>query len=152
MALNFGASIAANCEKLKRKVNDQCLHIAKELFLKVVEGSPSPLNPGPYADGLLVNQWYPAIGGVSGSVGSDTSPYGAGSIARIHALFSGSTEFYSKDGMISLSNNVHYAGLAESIGWQPPRWNGRPGYFMVLKALQDVSMRFSAGYTYGGIK
>lgn len=148
--MDFGASVAANVEKLKAKVNDQCLNITQHLFLKIVEGSPSPHNPGPFADGLLVNQWYPAVNGHSGSVGTDTSPYGAGSIARISTTLNGSKEFFGKDGMISLSNNVPYAGLAESIGWQPPKWRGKAGYFMVLKALQDTAARYSTRYTYGG--
>jgi hypothetical protein len=141
--MGFGASVLANGQKLLEKTNDKCLAIAKELFVSIVNLSPSPIHPGSWADGLLVNQWYPAVGSFSNQVGTSTSPYGAESIARIYNLTDNSTAFKGKDGMVTLSNNVSYAYRAEALGWPADEgWTGKVGpYLMVAKSLQAVSAR-----------
>lgn len=141
--MGFGASVLANGQKLLEKTNDKCLAIAKELFVSIVNLSPSPSNPGSWADGLLANQWYPAIGTFSSEVGTATSPYGAGSLARIANLTTNSEAFFGKDGVITLSNNVSYAYRAEVLGWPvEDGWSGKVGpYLMVAKSLQAIATR-----------
>ena len=138
----FGASVQANCQKLLKKTNDKCLAIAKELFVSIVNLSPSPSNPGQFADGLLVNQWYPAIGSFSSELGTSESPYGAGSLARIASI--DPVAFLGKDNVVTLSNNVHYAYRAEALGWPvEDGWTGKVGpYLMVAKSLQAISARY----------
>lgn len=142
--MGFGASVQLNGQKLLKKTNDKCLAIAKELFVSIVNLSPSPINPGAFADGLLVNQWYPAIGSFSSELGASESDYGAESLARIAAI--SPVAFMGKDNMVTLSNNVHYAYRAEALGWPitpGTNWTGRVGpYLMVAKSLQAISARY----------
>lgn len=143
--MGFGASVQANSQKLLKKTNDKTLAIAKELFVSIVTLSPSPTNPGAFADGLLVNQWYPAIGSFSSELGASESDYGAGSLARIASI--DPVAFMGKDNVVTLSNNVHYAYRAEALGWPAntpgQQWTGRVGpYLMVARSLQAISARY----------
>jgi hypothetical protein len=146
--MDFAQSVKANSKKLLANVNKQCYTIAKELFLKAVELSPSKVNPGPWATGLLVNQWYPNNGkSFSSDVGTDTSPYGASSISRIKQL--AELEFMSKDGVVTLSNNVDHAYRAEKLGWTTPPWSGKSGkdgrgspYAMVSLSIQFIKAKY----------
>lgn len=139
----FAASVKMNSIRLLADVNAKVYKIARELFTKVVNLTPSPSNPGPYAAGHLANQWYPEEGGdFSEELSSDTSTTGAGSIARISAL--NGVEFYQKDGKLTLTNNLHYAYRAEALGW--PRedgWSGTIGpYRMVARSLQAIKAKY----------
>jgi len=143
MALDFTASINRNIKKLEQSINDKVYKISITLFHEIVRRTPSPTNKGETATGLLANQWYPmAGGGFSESLGSDTSPNGAGSRARISAL-AGGKEFFGKDGRLTLSNNVHYAYRAEMLGWpKSDGWSGTVGaYRMVALSLQEIAAR-----------
>lgn len=139
----FASSVRMNTRRLLLDVNAKIYKVARELFIKAVNFTPSPSNPGPYADGLLVNQWYPEEGDYfSEELGSDVSPNGAGSITRILALRG--TQFYQKDGKLTLTNNLSYAYRAEALGW--PRedgWSGTIGpYRMVARAIQAISAKY----------
>lgn len=145
----FADSIRSNSDKMLKTVNRQIYSIAFELFTSIVLNSPSPSNPGPFADGLLVNQWYPAIGDFSTQVGGDTSPNGSNSLSRIKSVMSGS-EFYRKNGRLTLANNLDYAYRAEVLGWpKSDGYSGKSGaegkgkpYRMVAKSLQAVVARY----------
>lgn len=137
----FEKSVRAASRKVLVAVNLKCYQIAWELFTSVVKKTPSPTNPGKYATGLLANQWYPKERGASTARGAATNPSGADSITRIKAMMNG-VEFYDRDGNITLSNNLHYAGLAETEGWKPPRWRGTPPYRMVALSLQATVAKF----------
>lgn len=143
MALNFSASIDRNILRVQQEINDKCFKISIELFLSVVRRTPSPVNKGFHATGLLVNQWYPKVGGGFSNEKTDAkSPDGAGSRARIVAI-RGGREFFGKDGKVSLTNNMHYAYRAEMLGWPQPEWSGRVGpYRMVALALQEIATRY----------
>lgn len=141
----FGASVTLNCDRLLQKTNARCLSVAKELFDSIVNLSPSPKNNSQWADGLLVNQWYPAVGTFSSELSTSTSPYGAASLSRISSLVSDSKEFYGKDGVITLSNNVFYAYRAEALGWPEkdnPVWKNAEPYWMVARSLQIIAARY----------
>lgn len=143
MALNFSASINRNIQKLEQKINDRVYTISIELFNEIVRRTPSPATPGKTATGLLANQWYPKAGaGFSGSEGTDTSPNGASSRARIAAL-RGGIEFLGKNGRLTLTNNVHYAYRAEVLGWPlADGWSGNVvAYRMVALSLQHIAAR-----------
>jgi hypothetical protein len=137
----FEKSVRAASNKVLVEINLKCYQIAWELFTSVVNKTPSPSNPGPTAEGLLANQWYPMAGGSSGSKGSAKSQNGSGSLSRIQALMNG-LEFYDRDGKITLVNNISYAVQAESEGWNPPRWKGTPPYRMVALSLQATVAKY----------
>lgn len=140
---SFAQSVNANCHKAMLAVNAKCYQIAKELFTKIVDLTPSPTNPGPYAEGVLVNNWFPVDGSGFSSAETDaSSSYGAGSRARIKSLQG--FQFFRKDGTVTLSNNVHYAYRAEVLGWpQSDGWSGRIGpYRMVARSLQAIAARY----------
>ena len=138
----FSDSVKNNSELILQRVNTKCYKITKELFTSVVNKSPSPGNPGETAKGLLANQWYPKEGGFSEETGTATSPNGASSLARISSLMG--KEFYRRDGMISLSNNLYYAYRAEVLGWpKSDGWSGRVGpYRMVALSLQAIAAKY----------
>lgn len=146
--MSFAASVSRNSRRLLVDVNKKCYQIAKELFVKVVQFTPSPVNPGVYAEGHLVNQWYPESGDYfSEELSSELSPNGAGSLARIADLKG--LQFYMDDGKLTLANNLSYAYRAEVLGWPSPQWSGKSGadgqggpYRMVARALQAIKAKY----------
>lgn len=139
----FAASVRMNSIRLLADVNHKVYKLARELFTKIVNFTPSPSNPGPYAVGHLVNQWYPEEGGgFSEELSSSTSPTGSESLSRIQAMQG--VEFYQKDGKLTLTNNLSYAYRAEILGW--PReegWSGTIGpYRMVARSIQAIKAKY----------
>lgn len=139
----FAASVKMNVIRLQADVNRKVYKIARELFTKIVNFTPSPTNPGPYAAGHLVNQWYPDSGdNFSDELSSDTDSMGSGSLMRIQSL--SGVEFYQKDGKLTLTNNLSYAYRAEALGW--PRedgWSGTIGpYRMVARSIQAIAAKY----------
>lgn len=140
---SFAASVSNNVYAVLTKVNSDAYKIAKELFNTVVDETPSPAHPGPFATGYLVDQWFPEVGNeFSEELGSSTSRDGSGSKSRIAALIG--SEFFGKDGTLTLTNNVPYAYRAEVLGWpQEDGWSGQIGpYRMVAKALQAIADKY----------
>src|ERR1044071_4040041 len=113
--MGFADSLKKNSDKLLADVNTKCYKIAKELFVRVVQLTPSPSNPGRWAEGLLANQWYPFETTFSDEVGTNLSPNGAESISRVMSL--NGTIFTKKDGTLTFVNNLPYAYRAEVTGW-----------------------------------
>ena len=135
----------ANTRKIMTRVNLACYRIARELFTKVVDLTPSPSNPGPFAEGYLVNQWYPENGTkFSSELGPtyDTGGDGYASRERIDGLHG--FAFYGKDGAVTMANNVDYAYRAEALGWpKADGWSGNIGpYRMVAKAIQIIGAKY----------
>jgi hypothetical protein len=130
------------------EINEKCYEIAWHLFTTTVKFTPSPSNPGPTAEGLLANNWFPQVGGTSSEISNSTSSNGAASLERINAVMGGS-EFLRKDGLITMANNLSYALRAEKLGWYPPEWAGVSGmdrkgapYRMVARALQATAAKY----------
>jgi hypothetical protein len=133
-------------------INRLCYDITWELFTQIVKFTPSPTNPGKYAKGLLANQWYPQEGSSSLAKSSSTSPNGANSLDRINALAKNGTEFYMKDGIITMTNNSGHAYRAEVIGWPAAEWRGKDGdagfggggkpYRMVARSLILIKTKY----------
>ena len=143
--MKFADSLRANTKKVLLEVNQKSYNIARDLFATVVAFSPSPSNPGPFADGYLVNQWYPENGkDFSDELGpdSDTSPNGQSSKSRIAALKG--YKFNGRDGTVTLTNNTHYAYRAEALGWpEDEGWSGKIGpYRMVARAIQLIGVKY----------
>lgn len=144
----FAASVKMNVIRLQADVNRKVYKIARELFTKIVNFTPSPTNPGVYAAGHLANQWYPESGDYfSEELSSDTSPTGSGSLARIQSL--SGVEFYQQDGKLTLTNNLSYAYRAEVLGWPAPEWSGKSGadgqggpYRMVRRSIQAIAAKY----------
>lgn len=141
MAKGFAASIRQHSDNALKKVNNKSVEAVKFLFTKVVEYSPSPSNPGRYADGWLVNQWYPEIKGFSEELSGAKSDTGAGSLSRIQNIPAGM--FFKNDTTVTLTNNLHYAYRAEALGWDAPEWSGSTGpYRMVYRAIQTTMVKY----------
>jgi hypothetical protein len=138
----FSQSIKQQRIRILNDVNAKCITVAWYLFNSVVQLTPSPVNPGPWAKGLLANQWYPQEGGTSSAKGSAKSDSGADSYNRIATLLRNSREFYNKDGRITLTNNIDYVMLAERDGWQPPQWSGKRPYMMAKLSLDATVARY----------
>jgi len=144
MATGFAASVRSNSNKALARVNNKCYDIARELFSAVIAFTPSPSNPGPFAKGFLVDQWYPNEGqDFSEELSSTTSPNGEGSISRVQALRG--MQFFGDDGAITLANNLSYAYRAEVLGWpSSDGWSGKIGpYRMVARALQLIKAKYT---------
>lgn len=135
--------LKAKAEALEH-VNRVCYDITWELFTQVVKLTPSPTNPGDYSKGLLANQWYPQEGALPSSAKSTiTSPNGSNSLDRINSIAKSGREFYMKDGVVTLTNNLDYAYRAEVIGWPKPEWTGKIGpYRMVEKSLILITAKY----------
>lgn len=143
----FANSLRRNIERVLFRVNGKCYEIAKELFESVVKKTPSPSNPGPYAQGQLANQWFPEVGGFSEELDGRLSGTGADSLTRIAALRPGmngqGSAYFRKDGRLTLTNNLSYAYRAEALGWPvKDGWSGQIGpYRMAALSLQAIALK-----------
>jgi hypothetical protein len=142
----FAKSVATNIAKLKARVNAQCYQLARELFTSIVVLSPSPGNPGPFADGLFANQWYPSDGPeFSSEVGTSEAQAGDESLLRIATILDpdNGKQFFEKDGAVTMTNNLPYSSLVETWGWPFPQWTGRSGpYRMVALSIQAIAAKY----------
>lgn len=146
--MGFAQDIRNWNEKALKAASDNTNKIVQELFDLPVNYSPSPTRPGPYATGLLVNQWYPSIGTPDLSVTNVTNDYGADSFARISAMVS-TNPFNGKDNVVYLTNSTEEAIYADRLGWVRGKgtngwvWSGKPAYFMRDKALLNIQAKYS---------
>lgn len=141
--MSFAKSVQANSRKVLWRVNNKCYEIAKALFVSIINFTPSPDNPGPFAMGHLADQWYPDEGDFSEELSGSTSPNGAGSLARVQAMKGGA--FNGRDGKVTLTNNVDYAYRAEVLGWPASEgWSGKIGpYRMVARSIQIIKAKYT---------
>ena len=134
MGLGFAASIRAKADKQLEQVNTKINDIASDLFTTAVKLSPTkPM--AKYAKGEFINNWMAMSNGVDSGTRSTRSYDGMASLTSIAALKTKST-FLRRDGFVTLTNNVHYAGLVEYEGWKPernPRWSGRIGPYAPVR-------------------
>lgn len=134
----FADSIKKNAELIQKQIDQQLTKLAIDTFKDVILLSPSDWKDSPYAEGLLVNQWYPQVNGFSNEFSNSKDKSGYQSFARLAELVD-SKIFYKKDASVSLTNNTSYAYRAEVLGWNPtpeyPKWKGAAPYGMVSKAL-----------------
>lgn len=139
----FSSSLKGCVKNTLSRVNSQCYAIARDLFLKVVEFTPSPEHPGPYAKGHLANQWYPSDDGdFSEELSSATSRTGSDSISRITGMQGFAC--FGRDGKLTLTNNLSYAYRAEAAGWPASGgWSGNSTpYRMVARAIQIIKAKY----------
>ena len=146
--MSFLSDIKSFQEKALKAASTNTTNITQEAFLAVVNYSPSPSNPGPYAKGLLVNQYYLAFGNTpSSEVNSSTSDTGEASKTRIK-LLSVSLPFYGKDSVVTLANNTEEAFYADKLGWAAGAgtngwtWTGKAPYFMTAKAMTLIKSKY----------
>jgi hypothetical protein len=130
--MGFAASVRQNTSRMIARVDYAIQARARKLFTHIVDLTPSPANGAPFSKGLLANQWYVAVNGISDELSSSCSPSGADSISRINSIPVG--VWRSADGFVSMANNVDYAFQAEYIGWLPPRWTGRQGPYAMVSS------------------
>lgn len=146
--MSFLSDIKAFQEKALKAASTNTTNIAQDAFLSAVDYSPSPSNPGPYAKGLLVNQYYAAIGNTpSSAVSTATNPTGEDSKARIKLLVA-SLPFFGKDNTVTLANNTEEAFYADKLGWAAGAgtngwvWTGKAPYFMTAKAMSFIESKY----------
>jgi hypothetical protein len=136
--MSFADDIKAFQAKALESANTSVCKAIETGFTSIVVLSPSPSNLGPYAKGLLANQYYTEIGGnYSSNLTMSTSDYGADSISRIKATIA-AKPFLGKDNIVTMANNCDHAYNAEMLGWMPsanPRWKGAAPYKMVAKSV-----------------
>jgi hypothetical protein len=148
--MTFLADIQAFAEKAMMDASVSTSFIAEDAMTAVVVNSPSPANPGPYAKGLLANQWYSKIGDdYSSEVSTSSNPNGIASLSRIKSTLA-AQPFYKQDGTVTLTNNLSYAYRAEMLGWPAGEgdngwhWSGRQGpYRMVAKSMTYIGSKYS---------
>lgn len=146
--MSFLSDIKVFQAKALKAASTNTTNIAQEAFLATVNYSPSPSNPGPYAKGLLVNQYYIAIGNTpSSEVSTATSDTGEASKSRIKML-SASLPFFGKDNTVTLANNTEEAFYADKLGWAAGAgtngwvWTGKAPYFMTAKAMSYIESKY----------
>ena len=140
MALSSSEQIKANSKKALEQVDKRVQRIAFNLFMDIVMNTPE-------LTGALKNNWFPGIG--SDFSTETTSMFskdgGSSSKARIYSTLGNGT-FLGKDGVMTLTNNLHYAYRAEYEGWPEPKWSGTIGpYGMVRISLASTIGKIQAG-------
>lgn len=148
--MSFLSDIKSFQEKALKAAADNTARIVKDAFITPVNYSPSPSNPGPYAKGLLANQWYPSVGNIfSTDISTATNPTGEDSKARIELVIT-SNIFYGKDAVTSLSNNTQEANYANKLGWKAGDgtngwvWSGNAvPYFMTAKTESYLVSKYT---------
>lgn len=147
--MSFESDIKAFQAKALLAANKSVCKVVEEVFTQTVVLSPSPSNQGPYAKGLLANQYYTDVGGsFSGDITSATNPNGADSLSRIKATMA-SQPFFGKDNVVTLTNNTEEAIYAERLGWKKGEgtngwtWSGTPAYGMVVKAVIATKAKYT---------
>jgi hypothetical protein len=148
--MSFLDDIKAFREQALQDASQSVNKLVHNLFTEVVARSPSPSNPGQFAKGLLVNQWYPTVGGgYSTELGTLTNDIGVDSLSRISKALS-QNPFLGKDNTISLTNNTEEAYYAEVLGWPEGlgtngwNWRGNTGpYMMIANSVQSVIGAYS---------
>ena len=141
--MDFYEQILKNSEALLLEVDTALTKLTVETFRDAVKGTPSPANDAPYADGTLINNWYPALNSFSSESSSSKDDYGFSSLDRINSIV-GAKYFYRKDSEVTLTNNISYAYCAEMLGWKrsdDPRWRNAPPYGMVANAMTNAKAK-----------
>lgn len=135
--------------KALAQMNKSVSNAVESLFTNVVVLTPSPANPGLFAQGHLADQWYTqAGGGFSSDISSVTNPNGANSLSRIKAILAQGI-WLGKDNIVTLTNNVSYSYRVEYLGFPAGEgangflWSGRVGpYRMVGTAVTNFRGKY----------
>lgn len=146
--MGFASDIRAFADKAQKAMSDNTNKIVEDLFTLAVKFSPSPSNPGPYAKGLLANQWYPSVGAYSPAKSTTVSPTGSDSLSRIVEL-KASNPFLGKDNVVFFTNNTDESYYADLLGWEAGKgangwfWKGAAPYYMRNQAITYVQQAYS---------
>jgi hypothetical protein len=131
--MTFAKGVADWGKRALEQANRNASQAFKTVAEDTVALTPSPSHPGPYAKGLLANQYYTKIGSISRQLGDNLDEKGAESVARIQDVLS-TSPFMGKDNVIYFSNNVPYAYRAENLGWPKNEgWSGKIGAYKMLE-------------------
>ncbi len=139
--MSFGASVRKTANKQLAQVDKKIEDIAIDLFQTAVRFSPAQPT-AQHSKGEFINNWNAATNGYNRAKRGSYSSSGTGSFNSINGLRGGKA-FFRKDGFVTLTNNLPYAGLVEFKGWQAPKWSGRVGpYAPVRKAFITVVPKY----------
>jgi len=136
--MGFASDIRAFQEKALKNTSDNTNKVFSDLSTLVIRFSPSPSNPGPYAKGLLVNQYYFSVGTPDLSVTSSTSPAGADSLSRLDA-FLANNPWLAKDNTAFIANSTQEAYYADILGWVAGK--GTNGWVWTELCLQHLQQQ-----------
>lgn len=128
--MGFADDVRASLIRINARQSEKLQQDIQDLFVKVVDYSPSQLIGSKFAHGVLKNQWYPQINGVSSVSGQDADQNGSASLQRIVSTCAEIPK--NGDFSISLANNLPYSYRAEALGW-----GFTPAYGMISRAVVD---------------
>ena len=134
------AATALMLQETSTAMNDVVL----DLMSEAVVLSPTSA-VGNYSKGVLINQWYSAIGDTpSSEVGSDADMQGTGSLSRLGSTLQ-QNPFLGKDNTVTFTNNTEQAYYADVLGWRKGMgtngwmWTGNVGpYSMSANAVNFI--------------
>jgi hypothetical protein len=146
--MSFLSDIEDFKEQALQDASDAMNNIVSDFFVKTIQLSPtsdSLPRVAPYANNLLINQYYPAsgVGTFSNELGTNTDVRGSDSLERVKSLLEQHL-FYGRDNAVSLANNTEEAYYADKLGWQKGEgtggwtWKGALPYNMTEGALNYV--------------
>jgi hypothetical protein len=113
--MGFADSLKRACDNALKQTGEAATETVTSLFTLAKDFSPVQPD-APYAKGLFINSWYPAVNNVDPTVGAVADMSGSGTQSRIDALKSQSL-FYGRDEYVTLANNLDYAMRVELLGW-----------------------------------
>lgn len=147
--MGLASDIKTFRDKALQKASDNTNNVFRDLGTLNVRFSPSPSNPGPYALGLLVNQWYFSVGSPDTSVTTSTSSTGTDSLSRLDAFLS-TNPWLGKDATAYITNSTEEAYYADVLGWAKGKgtngwaWSGNSGpYMMRQQSIQYILGAYS---------
>ena len=135
--MGFAEDIEAFREKALLDMNKSVSGLVKKLTNSVISETPSKANPGKWARGHLVNQWYPAINSFDSSRSNTIDDVGSESYLRVGAMLE-KKPFYGKDAMFTFTNSVDYVWKAEHDGWDFTK-----PYKMVGLSVQQIKQDYT---------
>lgn len=138
---SFSEKIAKSIKNTKNKVDWQTVNLAHDLFHLIVDKTPVGREiDGDDSPGQLVNNWQPAVSGITIKVQQRPGPNKEGAHRRIDGVIQ--RGIFTKDNFVSFSNSTEYTWRAEYGGWEEPRWRGSPPYYMIRDSLIEISSKY----------
>lgn len=151
--MSFQSDVEDFKEKALQAASNKMNNVVSDFFIKTIQLSPTSESfprQAPYANNLLVNQYYVSSGGAfNGELGSATNVNGADSLERVSSMLSQHL-FYGRDNIVTMSNNTEEAYYADKLGWAKGigtngwKWTGLSGpYDMTQGALNYTINRLT---------
>lgn len=139
--LSFSDKIKKSIKNTKNQIDWGITNLSHDLFHLIVDKTPVGRElDGDDSPGMLVNNWQPAIGRIELKLQQRPGPNKQGAHRRIDGVVQRGN--FMKDNFVTFSNSTEYAWRAEYGGWEEPRWNGSPPYYMIRDSLIEISSKY----------